>query len=161
MKKTLSILSGIILTFIFITPVSAIWHVGGNPPYTLNLVNNTSTDWTPYIQQAAADWSQSTVIDIVITGSGKMKIVNGTYGSNYPASWTTLTYSGGYTKTANISLNDTWLAGFTPAQKQHAVCAEIGNAISSDEGCRDRVTGEWFTSPTQQDFDELVAIYGN
>ncbi|HXJ65712.1 MAG TPA: hypothetical protein VNN79_18295, partial [Actinomycetota bacterium] len=146
---------GVILAMALAVPVDAVWHVG-QVPFTLNLGNHTSSEWLPYIEQAAADWSQSTVLDIAVTSNGKLSVYNGAYGTNYPASWTTLTYGGGYTKTATISLNDSWLAGFTPDQRQHAICAEIGNAISNDEGCRDRVTGEWFTSPTQQDFDELV-----
>jgi hypothetical protein len=143
------------------SPAVAVWHVG-KVPFTLALADHTGATWTAEIAQAAADWSQSTVLDITVSArSGRLAVCDGHFGTSYPWAWTTLTYGGGYTKTASIALNDTYLDTATPDQRLHAVCAEIGNAISSDEGCRDRVTGAWFTSPTQQDFDELIAIYGS
>jgi hypothetical protein len=153
-----AVIAAVALILATASPVSALWHA--RAPFTLTLANHASTNWAPYIAQAAADWSASPVLDITVGSNGKFSVYDGAYGTNYPASWTTLTYGGGYTKTATISLNDSWLDGFTPAQKQHAVCAEIGNAISSDEGCRDRVTGEWFSAPTAEDFAELELIYG-
>ena len=153
-----AIIGAVVLVMALASPTSAAWHA--RAPFTLTLSSHVSADWAPYIAQAAADWSASPVIDISVGSHGKLSVFNGAYGANYPWSWTTLTSGGGYTKTATISLNDTWLAGATAAQRQHAICAEIGNAVSSSEGCRDRVTGEWFTSPTAQDFADLVAIYG-
>jgi hypothetical protein len=153
-----SIVAAVILVLAIPSPALALWHA--HAPFTLTLASHVSAEWQPYIAQAAADWSQSSVLDITVSsGNGKFSVYNGAYGSNYPWSWTTLTYGGGYTKTATISLNDTYLAGATPDQRQHAICAEIGNAISSSEGCRDRVTGEWFTAPTAQDFADLGVIY--
>jgi hypothetical protein len=167
MLRFRALVVGITLALTLATPVSAIWHVG-NVPFTLTLANHTSSEWAPYIAQAASDWSQSSVLDIsVSTGNSKFSVYNGAYGTNYPWAWTTLTYGGGYTKTATINLNNTYLDGVTPVGnltpeqvRQHAICAEIGNAISSFEGCRDRVTGEWFTTPTAQDFADLETIYG-
>jgi len=161
MKKLLSIILLLGLLSLNVSPALAVWR--GRAPLTLTLANHTSADWAPYIAQAAAEWSQSTVLDITVsTGNSKWSVYNGLYRSNYPAAWTTLSYGGGgYTQTANTSLNDTYLSTFTSDQKLHTICAEIGNAISNNEGCRDRVTGEWFTEPTAEDFAELVQIYGN
>lgn len=158
--KRLAALGGLLLTVMMAAPASAIWHET-RVPFTLILSDHTGSAWSAEIAQAAADWSQSTVLDIAInTQNGKLSVYDGLYGSTYPWAWTMLSYGGGYTKTATISLNDTYLDAATPDQRQHAICAELGNAISEHEGCRDRVTGEWFTTPTQADFDELVALYG-
>lgn len=137
------------------------WHVG-QVPFTLNVSDHTGASWTANLAQAGSDWSASTTLDLnVTTANAKISVYNGFYGANYPWAWTTLTRNGGYLKTATIQLNDTYLAGATPEQRQHAICAELGNAIDEIEGCRDRVTGEWFTVPTSQDFTDLVTIYGS
>jgi hypothetical protein len=144
-------LAGLLLVLAVAVPAAA------KPPRVtvINLADHTSAEWRAQVAQAAADWSASPYIDISVGSNGKLAVYNGAYGSNYPWSWTVLTQ-----RTSTISLNDTYLAGATPDQRQHAICAEIGNAISSNEGCRDRVTGEWFTTPTAQDFADLAVIYG-
>lgn len=157
--RRLAFALALVASLVLATPVAAIWHVS-QVPFTLTLANHTSSAWAAPIAQAASDWSQSSVLDLdVSTGNSKLSVYDGYYGTSYPWAWTTLTYGGGYTKTATITLNNTWLDSATPDQRQHAICAEIGNAVSSFEGCRDRVTGEWFTTPTAQDFADLEAIY--
>jgi hypothetical protein len=113
-------------------------------PFTLKVHDNLTSNWEPYLTTAAADWSQSTVLDLSVlwqqpltsarkcgSTAGRIEICNTTYGQN---GWLGIAgisitspdhITKGYTK-----LNDTYfnMAQYNnAAYRQFVTCQELGH----------------------------------
>ena len=159
-------------------------------PFTLTIVNSTTSDWDSYVTQAVGDWSASSVLNMVedISGStsnkdrrkcnspdGMVRICNNTYG---PTGWLGVAgisvdadnhITTGYTK-----LNDTYFntAYYNTAPwKQSVTCQELGHNVGlghQDEvfnnqslfSCMDYQDPP-YEYPNAHDYQQLAAIYGH
>lgn len=158
--------------------------------FDLTVVNSTTPDWDPHVAQAAADWSQSNVLNMVQdTGggtdsktrrqcrapNGAVRICNLTYGNT---GWLGIAgisidaqghIISGYTK-----LNDTYFATAyynTPDWKQTVACQELGHNIGLDHQDEDFDNASLFTCmdyqdppfafPNAHDYEQLAEIYAH
>lgn len=119
------------------------WGRTGN--LSVQLVNNTSAAWTPYLQTAAAQWSAATNIEYrVVTGPaidasacsptyGVIEVCSANYGKNGWLGMTNVYTSGGHIVMATVRYNDyypttsTWYSG--TAWYTNTSCHELGHAL--------------------------------
>ena len=117
-------------------------------PFTVKIHDNMDAVWEPYLQQAVADWNQSTVFDFsVLWGSplttqrkcgstaGRIEICNTKYGQNGWLGIAGISISGNHITKAYTKLNDTYYAMAqynTPAWRRMVVCQEIAHDIGLD-----------------------------
>lgn len=156
----------------------------GTVPVIITIADHTSPDWRPYIEQAAADWSVSPVIDVVVkpsdghcSTSAKLTICNGYAGLGSTGNaWTVYSTQKGYMTNADTTYNQSYVDGYTnpdgvvippytPDQRAHMACHEMGNALGllTDKSCTyfDPFGGSaWRAHPTQTDYDQLLSVYG-
>jgi hypothetical protein len=158
-------------------------------PFTLTVVNSTTSKWSGYVPAAVDDWSASLVLDLDDTNgstsskvrrrckppAGMIRVCNLAYGNN---GWLGLAgisidpeghILNGYTK-----LNDSYFSGAfydDPLWRQSVVCQELGHDIGLDhqdenfnndslETCMDYQNPPW-DSPNAHDYDQLDTIYGH
>lgn len=139
------------LTFVLAAPANAYlpqswngwtWARSGN--LVIQLGDNVSSVWDPYLSRAASIWSASTVIDFKVAAgkSSSALSCNPSYGTvqacnaNYGATgWLGLAQvwtSGSYIVQATVKLNDYYFsqAGFNTAAYRNMVsCQEVGHTI--------------------------------
>ena len=111
-------------------------------PFTLKAGDNVSSVWDPYLVTAAADWSESTVLDVTVQPgtknprtckptSGRIEVCNATYGNNGWLGIAQIWISGGVHITQAITkVNDTYFNTSTyktPAWRQMVMCQEVGH----------------------------------
>src|SRR5262245_21668839 len=122
-------------------------------PFTVNIGDNMSATWKPYLNQAALDWSHDPyapgipdVLDaIVVTGqannrncrptSGQDEVCNASYGHNGWLGVAQIWVSGSHITQGTVKLNDTYfnMAQYnTPAWRQLVVCQEVGHTFGLD-----------------------------
>lgn len=115
-------------------------------PFTLKLGDNLSSAWDPYLAAASSDWSQSSVLDTMITtGSGRkncraiagmVQVCNAKYGNNGWLGIAQIWITGGEHITQGVvKVNDTyfsWPTYNTPAWKQFVMCQEVGHEFGLD-----------------------------
>jgi hypothetical protein len=158
--------------------------------FDLTIVNSTTSDWDIYVTEATADWSQSSVLNMVEdpdgatskkvrrqckAPDGQVRICNLAYGQTgwLGIAGISIDANGhivrGYTK-----LNDTyfsWDYYNNPAWKQSVTCQEIGHDVglhhqdedfnnTSLETCMDYQDPPW-PDPNAHDLDQLDSIYGH
>ncbi|HVH28468.1 MAG TPA: hypothetical protein VM818_17005 [Vicinamibacterales bacterium] len=159
-------------------------------PFSLIVVNSTTSAWDPFVVAAVADWSQSAVLDMVEDPQGatsdkvrrqckapvgQVRICNLAYGYNgwLGIAGISIDTSGhivsGYTK-----LNDSYFATDyynTDDWKQTVTCQELGHDIGLDHqdedfdntslhSCMDYQDPPYAWANTH-DFDELATIYAH
>jgi hypothetical protein len=159
-------------------------------PFTLQLGDNFSTSWKPYLTTASSDWSASSVLDtVVVPGkarnkncratSGRVEVCNGTYGQNgwlgLAQIWIT---SGNHITQGVFKVNDTYfsMAKYNNAsEKLHVVCQEVGHTFGLDhqdesgislDTCMDyyfntSASDTRSTHPNAHDYEQLEAIYAH
>jgi hypothetical protein len=193
MKKVLLAVLG---TALF-CPASFANHSWGNyhwarttSSFDLTVINSTTSDWDPYVSQAAADWSESGVLNMVEDmngstsskdrrrckgGQGTVRICNLGYGNN---GWLGLAGisidSNGHITTGYTKLNDTYFSSAyynEPAWKQSVTCQELGHDVGLSHQDEDFYNASLFTcmdyqvppfeSPNAHDYDQLADIYGH
>jgi hypothetical protein len=159
-------------------------------PFTLQLGDNLSSTWKPYLLTASNDWSQSSVLDtVVVPGqsnrnckmtTGRIEVCNAAYGNNGWLGLASIQVTGGVHITrASAKMNDTYFnqAQYnTPAWRLLVVCQEIAHGFGldhQDENFNNANLGSCmdYTSdpdgppsnehPNQHDFDQLVSIYSH
>jgi hypothetical protein len=164
------------------------WSRTANP-FALQLGDNVSSQWDAYLNEAASDWSASTVLNTaVVPGgvknvkrcpitSGRIEVCNASYGNNGWLGVAGIAISGGHITGGYVKLNDTYFSSApynSPAWKRFVTCQEIGHGLGLDH------TDETFTNandgtcmdytnnpsgppsnehPNAHDFEQLVSIY--
>ena len=116
-------------------------------PFTLKVVDSTTSGWTTAQNTAISDWSASSVLNLTKeqgseTASsrsactmiaGKVRSCNYTYGSNGWLGLASINITGGVHITQGSSkMNDTYFNTSTynnPNEKLHVICQEIGHTF--------------------------------
>lgn len=155
-------------------------------PFTLTLGDNLSPSWDPYLVTTASDWSNSTVLDLLIVPStkgktckptlGRVEVCNANYGRNGWLGIASVWASGTHITQGTTKLNDTYFNTSTyntPAWKNLVLCQEIGHTFGLDHQdeiftnanlgtCMD-YTNDPSTNqhPNQHDYDMLETIYAH
>ena len=154
-------------------------------PFTLNLGDNVSYAWDPYLGVASSDWSASTVLDtMVIPGttssrrcrpsSGRVEVCADTYGNNGWLGVASIWASGSHITQATVKMNDSYFntAKYnTPAWRQFVMCQEIGHTFGLDHqddnfsntnlgSCMDYTSDPSSNQhPNAHDYQQLATIY--
>jgi hypothetical protein len=160
-------------------------------PFSLTVINSTTSDWDPYVTYAIDDWSlDPDLLNMVedTNGStsnrvrrqckapgGKVRICNLAYGFNgwLGIAGISIDTNGhilkGYTKLNDSYFNQDY---YNSADwKQSVTCQELGHDIGLDHQDENFNNSSLFTcmdyqappfpSPNLHDFDQLTAIYGH
>lgn len=153
-------------------------------PFTLQLGNNVTSAWQPYLATTSSDWSISTVLDTAVVPSsknprtckpttGRVEVCNATYGTNGWLGLAQIWVSNSHISQGTVKMNDTYLnqAPYnTTAEKNHVMCQEVGHTLGlghQDESgaslatCMDYSQSLDSQHPNQHDYDELATIYGH
>ena len=168
-------------------------------PVSLTVLNSTTDartpvggqNWPPLLAKSAADWSQSTVLDLVVQPQtaadlaaqqscafalNAIRVCN-VY--NPDVTWLGLatvlpdTSSGsGHILAATAQMNDTWFGTglYNETNAQHVMCQEVGHTFGLDHQdesgkdlntCMDYADALDNPSPNQHDYDQLQTIYAH
>lgn len=160
-------------------------------PFTLQLGNNVSVGWKPYLDEASTDWLGSSVLDtIVVPGrvtntknckptSGRVEVCSNKYGNNGWLGIAQIWISSSHITQAVTKLNDTYFTTAkynTAAWKRFVMCQEVGHTFGldhQDEGFDNGNLGTCmdYTSkpagppsnehPNAHDYQQLETIYSH
>lgn len=162
------------------------WARTGNP-FTLQLGDNLSPDWDPYLSTTSLDWSVSSVLDTVVAGGGtnpkrcrptggRVEVCNSRYGRNGWLGIAQIWVSGSHITQGVVKVNDTYFNTATyndPAWKNLVMCQEVGHTFGlahQDENfnnppletCMDYSSNPLPNQhPNQHDYDQLETIYSH
>lgn len=168
----------------------ASYHWARTTPFTLDLVDNLSGNWDPYLVTSSSDWNQSVVLDTaIVPGSvrnksckptpGRVEVCNGKYGYNGWLGIAQVWVSGAHITQGVVKLNDTYFSQDrynTPGWKQLIVCQEVAHTLGLDHqdenqtnanlgSCMDYTTSPLGPPdnlhPNLHDFEELETIYSH
>jgi len=157
-------------------------------PFFLKTGDNVTLAWDPYLNQAIADWSESTVLGLtkVAGGSrskncrptgGRIEVCNAAYGNNGWLGIAQIWASGSHITQGVAKMNDTYFNTATyntPAWRRLVMCQEVAHDFGldhQDENFNNPNLGSCmdYTSdpdgppsnehPNQHDFDQIEAIY--
>ncbi len=191
-RHSLSVLSVALATTSFTGIALASHSWGGyhwartNNPFTVDVGNNVTNAWTPYLSTTATDWSVSTVLDAkVVTGKskgncqptlGRVEVCNAKYGNNGWLGIASVWANGTHITQGTVKMNDTYFATAkynTSAWKNLVMCQEVGHTFGLDHQdenfsnsnlgtCMD-YTNDPTTNqhPNAHDYEELGIIYGH
>jgi len=159
-------------------------------PFTLQLGDNLSSTWKPYLSTASVDWTQSAVLDTTIVAglggksckatSGRVEVCNKKYGRNGWLGLAQIWISDSHITKGVVKVNDTYFNTNkynNPNEKLHVVCQEVGHTFGldhqSEDGSSQNTCMDYFsntgtnannttsTHPNQHDYDQLVTIYSH
>lgn len=155
-------------------------------PFTLQLGDNLTTSWKPFLITTSDDWSQSTILVTTITarpGSknckavlGRVEVCNAKYGNNGWLGIATISISGSHITQGTVKLNDTYFTTTrynTPAWKNLVMCQEVGHTLGLDhqdetfgntnlDTCMDYTNSpDSNQHPNIHDYAQLVTIYSH
>jgi hypothetical protein len=177
-RRVILILAALVLLGT-VQPASAT-HDWGSPPYhwerssnpfTVTLIDNTTYDQEMAL--GAADWSKSSVLDMVVGGSkrgrGGSLRVNVTNGesSSGNAAWAYLYLDAdNHITGATVQLNDTVLRTRDPSYALFAMCHELGHALGLDhnftgDGSCVGGFGTGNLHPSAHDYEQLEILYSH
>lgn len=180
MSTTLKLGLSTVLITLAITPFAFASHTWGSyhwartaNPFTLKLGDNVSSAWDPYLRTAAADWSQSSVLDMtVVTGAslsnpkycraktGQGEVCNAKYGSNGWLGIAQIYVSSGHITAGIVKLNDTYFNSYSynkPEWRTLVMCQEVGHILGlghQDESMSNKNLGtcmDYTNSPLRDD----------
>lgn len=153
--------------------------------FMLHTIDSTTPDWDGNLGEALTRWSQSTVVGAAVASSndaknirkrcpaviGQMRVCNAAYGKN---GWVGLATIGvdpnGHIDRGTAKMNDSYPSYWTPAEKNHVMCQEIGHVLglghTSEDGSSQGTCMDYSNDPASQwpnthDYEQLVAIYGH
>jgi hypothetical protein len=154
--------------------------------FNLQVIDSVSSDWDDELNLALSQWSQSTKLDLTITGyddsnrarkqcravAGKIKVCNAAYGNN---GWLGLASinidSQSHITRGTAKMNDSYSSYFASQdERRHVMCQEVGHLFglghtsedgSSQKTCMDYSSDPQSTAPNQHDYDQLVTIYSH
>lgn len=115
-------------------------------PFTLNAGDNVSAAWDAYLNEAATDWSASSVLDVaVVRGStkprackpkeGRMEMCSERYGNTGWLGIAQIWISGPHITKAVAKMNDTYFSTpsyNTPAWRRMVMCQEVAHGLGLD-----------------------------
>ncbi len=156
-------------------------------PFTLELGNNLTGNWSSYLALTAKEWSRSTVLDTIVVGGrttvkncdpilGRVEVCNNKYGLNGWVGLATIHVEGEHVTQATIKLNETYFKTGkynTPEWKRLVLCQEIGHVLGldhQDESFSNENLGTCMDytdlpatnmSPNAHDYATLEGIYGH
>lgn len=156
----------------------------GSAPLALNLGENLTSDWEPYLAETSVDWSVSTVLDTtVIPGNanpktckptaGMVEVCNAKYGRNGWLGLAQIWLQNGHISQGVAKMNDTYFATArynTPSERLHVMCQEVGHTFglghTSEDGtsqgtCMDYSEDPGSTKPNQHDYELLEQLYAH
>ncbi len=156
-------------------------------PFTLKLGDNVSSAWDGYLSEAAADWSASNVLDLLIVAGnggrncgatlGRVEVCNRKYGNNGWLGIAQIWVSGSHITKAVAKMNDTYFTKATyntPAWRRLVMCQEVAHTFGLDHqdeefGNVNLGTCMDYTAdpdgppsnehPNSHDFEQLEVIY--
>jgi predicted Zn-dependent protease len=198
MKRTLLSLAVVATALAVVSPSAYADHSWGgyhwkrtiDAPLTMNVVSSVTSQWTPSVSTAIADWNVSTVLDLTLVlgntsstsrkkcsvSAGQMRVCNAAYGRNGWLGIAEIWLSGGHIAQARTKLNDSYfsLASYnTPAWRALVACQEIGHDFGldhQDEAMDNTPLGSCMDysrdptpnqHPNAHDYDQLVSIYSH
>jgi hypothetical protein len=152
-------------------------------PFSLNVGDNLNSTWKPHLKTTIADWSKSTVLDLVAVpgGSnkrcsataGRIEVCNNTYGKNGWLGLAQIWLSNGHISQGTAKMNDTYFnlpAYNNDAERNHVMCQEVGHTFGlghQDESgaalgtCMDYSSDAGSQHPNTHDYDMLKEIYSH
>lgn len=156
----------------------------GSAPLALNLGENLTSDWEPYLAETSVDWSVSTVLDTaVVPGNtnpktckptaGMVEVCNAKYGRNGWLGLAQIWLQNGHISQGVAKMNDTYFATArynTPSERLHVMCQEVGHTFglghTSEDGtsqgtCMDYSEDPGSTKPNQHDYELLEQLYAH
>lgn len=154
--------------------------------FTLQVIDSNTSDWDDELALALSQWSQSTKLDMKISGAddsrttrkrcpavaGKVRSCNAAYGNN---GWLGLASinldANGHISQGTSKMNDSYSSSFASQdERRHVMCQELGHTLglghTSEDGstqntCMDYSQSATSTAPNAHDFDQLVAQYSH
>jgi hypothetical protein len=154
-------------------------------PFTLQLGDNLTGNWKPFLATTSSDWTRSTVLDTQIVAgsaspktckpaSGRVEVCNSKYGRNGWLGIATIWIgSGGHITQGTVKVNDTYFQQApynTTAERNHVMCQEVGHTLGlghQDESgaalgtCMDYSMDVDSQHPNAHDYEELELIYNH
>ena len=156
-------------------------------PFTVKVGDNLTPAWDSYLTLAAADWSLSSVLDMIVTNgtanpktckptSGMVQVCNSKYGNNGWLGIASIWASGSHITQGTVKMNDTYFNTTKynkPEWKAFVMCQEIGHVFGLDHQDEDFYNTNLNTCmdytnspasnqhPNQHDYDMLEAIYAH
>ena len=155
-------------------------------PFTVKVVDSNTPDWDDNLNNAARDWSSSTVLNVTVEGgddsartrkrcpmvSGKLRSCNASYGFNGWLGLASINISGSHITQGTSKMNDSYLLGssYDETNRQHVMCQEIGHGFGlghQDESgkdlntCMDYANALDNPSPNAHDYQQLETIYAH
>jgi hypothetical protein len=159
-------------------------------PFTLSVGDNVDSSWDAYLNEAIADWSDSSVLDLQkVTGgtkpkpcratAGRIEACNARYGNNGWLGIAQIWVSGSHITQAITKVNDTYFRTAqynTPAWRRLVMCQELAHDFGLDHQDENFNNGNLgscmdYTSdpdgppsnehPNAHDYDQLEAIYAH
>ena len=115
-------------------------------PFTLKVGDNVDASWDQYLNEAVADWTQSSVLNLnKVAGaanpkncrptSGQIEVCNAKYGQNGWLGIAQIWASGSHITQAVTKVNDSYFLTSrynTPAWRRLVMCQEIGHDFGLD-----------------------------
>ena len=126
------------------------WANSRNPttyPFTIQLGNNVSATWQPYLYTASTDWTVSSRLDATVGAggvdntkrcrptAGRVEVCSNRYGFNGWLGLAQIWLSGGHITQGAVKLNDSYFntAKYnTPGWRSLVMCQEIGHTFGLD-----------------------------
>lgn len=154
-------------------------------PIGLQVVDSMTPDWDPNLDGSLTEWSKSTKLDMTITSQddahktrkrcqsvdGQMRVCNAAYGNNGWLGLASINIDvNGHIVRGTAKMNDSYSWYWTPEEKNHVTCQEIGHVLglghTSEDGtsqstCMDYSSDPNSQWPNQHDYAQLEAIYNH
>jgi len=152
-RRWLTVALGLTAGFIALSSTSSANHSWGNyhwarsaNPFTLKVGDNVSSTWDAYLDEAIADWSDSSVLDLdKVTGgtrprscrptSGRIEACSARYGNTGWLGIAQIWASGNHITQATTKVNDYYFntpSYDTPAWRRLVMCQEIAHDFGLD-----------------------------
>lgn len=153
-------------------------------PFNVRVVDSNTPDWDSELDLALADWSQSTVLNMIDGAaddtsrtrkrcpmvSGQVRSCNASYGFNGWLGLASINISGSHITQGSSKMNDSYFngGGYTETNRRHVMCQELGHTLglghTSEDGsdqntCMDYSNDLGNPSPNSHDFQQLATIY--